>query len=406
MLKFSSDAEQFVLDFDKEKLQTIVVNLVSNAIKFTPEGGKVAVYLECGGQFRLVVRDTGIGISPEALPFIFDRFYQAEDAARKDVGVGIGLALAKELVELMGGKIGVESEAGRGAVFTVTFPIRRTAPFEEVHVPAVPAAGSKAAFPENHPPSRNKISILIIEDHPEAARYVASCLGSKFRVLFASDGARGLKLAFETVPDLIICDVMMPEKDGYEVCKILKCDERTSHIPLIMLTAKADAGSRLDGLGSGADAYLLKPFDETELRLRVEKLLELRRRLQARFHNPAECPPAGQTSSRESAFLQKIRDVTEARLTDHDFTVEALARAVGMSLPQLHRKITALTGHSTKRFIRSVRLQKARELLRATDLNISEIAYECGFGSPSHFARAFKEAFGVSPMEWRGSLPK
>lgn len=405
-LKFSADVEQFVIDFDKDKLETIVVNLVSNAVKYTPDGGEAGISVVCSDErYCFVVRDTGAGIPREELPFIFDRFYHV-DRSGGGIGTGIGLALARELVELMGGKIEVESEVGEGTVFTVTLPVRHTAPIEKVEAPLISEVCRSAAYAEKHPVDNHKTSILIIEDHPEAAQYAAACLGAKFNVLFASDGAQGLKSAFEVIPDLIICDVIMPEKDGFEVCKILKHDERSSHIPIIMLSAKADAGSRLEGLVQGADAYVFKPFSEAELRVRVENLLEQRRRLQARYRNPGAGAPADEVSPRENAFLQRLRSIAEARLDDHTFTVEAFARAAGMSQAQFHRKLTALTGHSAGHFIQALRLQKARELLRAADLNISEIAYDCGFGSPAHFTRVFKEAFGVSPTDFRASLRK
>ncbi len=409
-LEFLPDTASLVMDFDKEKWQTILVNLVSNAIKFTQEGGKVTVALESGDQLRLTVRDTGAGIGPAELPFIFDRFFQADDSSkRKAGGVGIGLALTKELTDLLNGQISVESEPDKGTVFTLVFPIRRTAPTEETPGPAIPVAPSSPQSHTDRPASRYKLTVLIIEDHPEAAGYIASCLEPTFNTLISTNGADGLRRALETIPDLIVCDVMMPLKDGLEVCKILKNDERTSHIPIILLTAKADQDARLAGIATGADAYLLKPFNEQELLLLADRMIELRRRLQERFTQAAggQVGPGPPLPSADEAFLKKMREILEKHYEDHRFHVDALARAAGMSHAQLHRKLTALTGHSANFFIRRFRLEKARGLLsQSTEMNISEVAYDCGFASPAHFCREFKEAFGIPPTAYRATVRK
>ncbi|MCK6694206.1 MAG: ATP-binding protein, partial [Thermoanaerobaculia bacterium] len=422
-LEFSANVETLVLDFDKEKWQTIVSNLLSNALKFTPpgSGGRVELRLEAGEKnLRISVRDNGPGIPAEKLPFLFDRFYQA--GAPESVhpgGAGIGLALTKELVELLGGTIAVESAVGVGSAFVVAFPALN----------AISLQGNKGAYthfilregPFNSPgvnsssgilPSPEKFGtgllILIIEDHPEAARYIASCLGPAFKTILAPDGKQGLDRAFELIPDLIICDVMMPEKDGYEVCRTLKRDDRTSHIPIILLTAKADPDSRLEGFEQGADAYLSKPFNETELRVRVAQMIEQRQRMQEHYRKAFLADPSGpeKIPPPENPFLQKLNAILEQRYADHRFSVEALARSAAMSQPQLHRKLSALTGRSAGAFIRDFRLQKARALLTHSDLNISEIAYDCGFSAPAHFTRAFGEAFGASPSGYRAGRRK
>ena len=429
-LEFTTNVKRLVMDFDKEKWQTIVVNLLSNALKFTPpgSGGKVNVRLEAGEMLRLSVRDNGPGIPAEKLPCLFDRFYQAgAPEAAHPGGAGIGLALTKELVELLGGTISVESTVGEGAVFTVAFPgmpryldignslldigYSSTFSIEKIPnsqqslsgtecrgIPNIQQGMSNVQIP------RTGLLILIIEDHPEAARYIASCLGPAFKTILASDGKQGLERAFELIPDLIICDVMMPEKDGYEVCRTLKRDDRTSHIPVILLTAKADTEARLEGFGQGADAYLAKPFNEAELRVRVEQMIEQRRRMQEHYRQAFLADSSGPEKIRqpENSFLQKLNAILEKHYANHRFSVDALARSAAMSQPQLHRKLSALTGRSANAFIRDFRLQKARALLTHSDLNISEIAYDCGFGAPAHFTRAFGEAFGVSPKVYRG----
>ncbi len=411
-LKFETAVETLVLDVDKEKWQTIVVNLLSNALKFTPEhcGGRVSLQLEYGERLRLTVRDSGPGIPAEKLPFLFDRFYQSgHSEADQTGGTGIGLALTKELVELLGGTIAVESAVGMGSAFVVEFPAPEKYPdignslldIGNFKTPNAQQGISNVQVLE--PPLR----ILLVEDHPDTARYVASCLGPGVETALATDGRRGLEMALKTIPDLVISDVMLPGMDGYALCRTMKNDERTSHIPVILLTAKADQPSRLQGLEQGADAYLFKPFDEEELLVRVRKLLELRGHLQAYYRNLF----AGQALSStpvgvqiENIFVQKLCAALDRHLDDHRFQVSALAQAVGMQQPQLFRKLRALTGQAPNAFIRNYRLGRARAMLAETGLSISEIAYACGFSAPAHFTHAFTRAFGMSPKAYRKSF--
>ncbi|MCB0575751.1 MAG: hybrid sensor histidine kinase/response regulator, partial [Saprospiraceae bacterium] len=302
---FLSDEDAFTMDYDPEKLQQVVVNLLSNAVKFTPANGHVYVDVrfEKGADRRGInaaeenivirVRDTGIGISEEQLPHIFDRFYQGDDSqTRQNEGSGIGLALTMELVRLMDGDISVKSQPGHGAEFAVALSVHRNAPEQKTAMPLnVIEAGE--ALPEKSAEKENILSsipegpvsaplILVVEDNPDVVAYLASCL-PQYRLLVGKDGGEGIEIARESVPDLIITDVMMPHKDGYEVCRTLRSDERTSHIPIIMLTAKADMESKLEGLEKGADAYLAKPFLKEELLVRIRKLLEMRSHLQQHY---------------------------------------------------------------------------------------------------------------------------
>ncbi|MBI5913917.1 MAG: response regulator, partial [Bacteroidetes bacterium] len=429
---FHAEPEQFVMDFDPEKLTDIVGNLLSNALKFTPAGGRVALKLEIGNweigklggssnfpisQFLISISDTGVGIPSEKLPHIFDRFYTG--SMNGEEGTGIGLALTKELVELLGGTISVESNPdsnreGVGSLFKVTLPV--------THSPLTPLlGGSKTApmfrsavaadiiEPNNNSTIQqsNNPLVLIIEDNPDVARFIAGCLKNQFQVEFAANGREGIEKALALVPDLIVSDVMMPEMDGFEATRLLKNDERTSHIPVILLTARADLASRLEGLGRGADAYLAKPFNEEELLVHVEKLLELRRKLQAFYLRQAgleedTAVPAEAETALENAFLRRVRTCLEAHLDDASFSVEDLSHSVGMSHSQLHRKMVALTGHSTQKFVRTVRLQKAKVLLRTSELTVAEVAYQTGFSEPGYFTKVFAREFGATPTEWRG----
>ncbi|MBK9013590.1 MAG: response regulator [Saprospiraceae bacterium] len=365
---------------------------------------------------QIKISNTGIGISAEHIANIFDRFYQADDAhTRKGEGTGIGLTLTKELVELLGGSISVKSEIGQGAEFTVRLPVRKSAvrsldlPQIETAVPAsgtmaemITSAGSIVGLENDDAPL-----LLLIEDNADVATYIRTCLEGQYKILWAEDGQSGIDKALETIPDIIISDVMMPEKDGFEVTQFLKNDERTCHIPIILLTAKADVESRLEGLGVGADAYLSKPFLKEELLIRLEKLVELRQRLQQKyaavdFVALATNAPAQATASLEAIFFEKASRSILGHLDDANFGNEELAREMAMSESQLNRKLKALTGKTLSLFIRSIRLQQAKILLETTHLNISEIAYAVGFADPAYFTRTFSQEFGGAPSRFRG----
>ena len=246
-------------------------------------------------------------------------------------------------------------------------------------------------------------TLLIVEDNPDVRLYLSACLEKHYQLLMAENGQEGVRRAIEQVPDLIVSDVMMPVKDGFELCDMLKNDERTSHIPIVLLTAKADFESKMTGLRKGADAYLPKPFEQEELLVRLEQLLILRKKLQERYRNLAADGPASASESpeMEDDFIQKLRQEVMAHIAEDDFGVVHLQRALGISRTQLHNKIKALTGQSTTEFIRLIRLNKARELLQTTDLNVSEVGYEVGFSNPAYFSRIYAEAFGEAPRQTR-----
>ena len=404
------------MDYDPEKIQDIISNLVSNALKFTPKDG--AVQIECSSekndQFKLLVRDNGVGISPEKFPHIFERFYQADDSSiRNAEGTGIGLSLTKELVHLLGGEISVNSIFGAGSEFIVTLPIRHIADTSGSPVPekrTIHAYTSEisSALTIDRESSKDLAQVLIIEDNHDVVLYIRSILQDHYQIRTSPDGQDGVEAAMEFIPDLIISDVMMPKMDGYQVCNTLKQDPKTSHIPIILLTAKADMDSKLEGLKYGADAYLTKPFNKGELFVRIKSLLEQRKRLHNHYQKLYGIEDVNTTSettitlpSPENEFIQKVRSTILALLDDATFGVDSLCQIMAMSNSQLYRKLKAHTGLSAHDLIQSIRLSHAKALLKETSHTISEIAYQCGFNDPEYFSRVFKKEFGSSPSEYR-----
>ena len=408
-LTFYAEAEEIWMDYDEEKLQYVVYNLLSNALKFTGRGGKVILHVkEAEGFLTIRVQDTGRGIAPEELPHIFNRFYQTETAAERGEGSGIGLAYTRELIQLLGGRIEVQSELGKGTTFTCFLPITREAPRQTIARPEwVSPAEARPVTDAPAMPATvdvNRPLLLIVEDNPDLVTYMESILGDFYQLLIARDGQAGIEMALAEIPDLVISDIMMPHKDGYELCATLKQDQRTSHIPVILLTAKATQDDKLQGLTRGADAYLLKPFDKRELRVRVEKLIELRRSLQATYRQGEGAASPEEGSDAENKFLQQLRAYVEAHLSDTDFSIPDLSKALAMSQTQLYRKLKALTGQTPSLFVRSIRLEKGKELLQNSDLTVAEIAYEVGFSDPNYFSKTFHQTYRLPPGAFRKRL--
>jgi CheY-like chemotaxis protein/nitrogen-specific signal transduction histidine kinase len=406
MLRVKSPEKEIVMDYDPERLLQIVHNLLSNAIKFTPSGGRVVLQAVLQDSWLLLqVTDNGAGIPSADLPHIFDRFYQAKNLEKaKTGGTGIGLALTRELVHLLGGDISVKSEPGKGTTFEVKLPVHRQA---AQRAPAVPEGRTEVSVNTvlTAEPFPDLPTLLLVEDNPDVVEFLTACLKQQYNLEFAFNGRAGIEKALQHIPDLVVSDVMMPEKDGFELCQTLKDDERTSHIPIILLTAKAGVEHRIAGLKRGADAYLSKPFHQEELLATLANLLELRRKLQARYaqtlYEPAPAPAGRAAPDPEDAFLQKIRAVVEANLGDDNFESANLEQALAMSRSQIFRKVKALTGHSPSIFIRSIRLHKGRQLLQTTGKTVSEIAFEVGFSSVKYFSDAFVKEFGIRPTEVR-----
>ncbi len=428
-LQFSSQPAEIKGFFDRDKLEKIMYNLLSNAFKFTPNGGVIGVRVSVEGSTPanglreaeaqrghvvIAVEDSGEGILPDQLAHIFDRFYQARHATSyEQEGSGIGLALTRELVKLHGGEIAVSSRRGEGTRFTVKLPLGKAhlRPDQLLDVPM----GSRSAVLPNPPvpgvPVREDLPaaptdqelplVLVVEDNADMRQYLRMSLGSAYRLEEATDGEEGLERAAQLVPDLVISDVMMPNMDGLAFCRQLKTDQRTSHVPVILLTARAGRESKLSGLETGADDYLTKPFDAEELIVRVRNLIRQRQQLRERFSQEIKLEPGeAALPSAEEQFLQRAVRLVEAKLGDADFDVVAFSREMGMSQSQLYRKLTALTGYNSSEFIRRLRLQRAAALLAAGQGNVTEVSYAVGFNNLSYFAKCFRELYGQSPSEY------
>jgi signal transduction histidine kinase/DNA-binding response OmpR family regulator/ligand-binding sensor domain-containing protein len=434
-LEFLADVAQLIGYCDADKLEKIVNNLVSNALKFTPEGGNVVVRVsglillppfstseEERGGVSFSVADSGPGIAQEHLPRIFDRFYRVEETHAIE-GTGIGLALTQELVELHHGTISVRSAPGEHTAFTVMIPIeeRDYSPAEiaeagERDQNKVNGGARDSAFGENvvnggftsSQPGNAAAStkstdlpvILIVEDNADLRAYLREYFSGEYSVRETADGNEGFAAAVDIIPDLVISDVLMPGLDGLELCKALKQDLRTSHVPVILLTARAGTDNKIEGLETGADDYMTKPFEAPELMARARNLIDQRRRLRARFSegillNPGEVA----ISSRDDALLKKVMEIVELRMGDENLGVEEIAGAVALSRRHLDRKLMVLTNLSAADFIKQMRLQRAHELLEKKAASIAEIAYMVGFRSPSYFTASFRERFGRLPSD-------
>jgi len=413
-LQFKPGTDHLLMDYDADKMMHIVTNLLLNALKYVKEGGSVVLStgllpINGSNDFVMIIRDDGAGIPARHLPYIFDRFYRIEEEpAQYEKGSGLGLALTKELVKLMEGSINVESTPGEGTTFTIQIPVSNKAPFKEMagfsdvkeritHV--LPAAKNGDLKPVDIIPDESEQPILlVVEDSTDLVEYLTAILENEYHLKIASNGSEGLQKAMEYIPDIILSDVMMPEMDGIAMLEKLKTDQRTSHIPVVMLTAKADIASKLAGLERGADEYLAKPFNEDELQMRLKKLVEMRKRLRERYTSIELLPQTNDLAIQaEDNFMMKIRSIMESHLDNDQFGIHELCREIGMSRAQLYRKFKSLTDTTVNEYLMNFRLFKARQLLVQTNLNVSEVACEVGFKNLSHFSRAFREAFGQNP---------
>lgn len=414
--------------FDEDKLEKIVTNLLSNAFKFTNENGRVIVNVqyatpqegttEKGTLLTLTVADNGIGIDPERLPRIFDRFYQVDDSQRRHYeGTGIGLALVKELVLALKGTIDVTSKPEKGTTFIITLPCNEAnwGAYVQPNKPTQahsdsPSNLDKPAFIDSSINEKNDEAplLLIVEDNPDLRNYIRSIFGNTYRIEEAQDGQIGLQRAIELIPDVVICDVMMPRLDGFGFCKALKTDIRTNHIPVVMLTAKATLSDRLEGLETGADDYLSKPFHTEELQIRVKNLLFKQQLLQQKYANnvtvalpaaPVEVESVSVSPINE-LFLQKIEQVLAQKYSESSFDVEQFAEAMDLTSVQLRRKLRALTNQTVTEYVRNYRLQLASQMLRDKIGTVSEVAYKVGFESLPYFTKVFTERFGILPSEY------
>ena len=434
---YNCDFYRFEFDFDMRKLEKVFFNLLSNAFKFTPVGGKIEVTIKHflnstttnstkvdkkTGIIEIQVADNGSGVSAENIPHLFDRFYQVDNSStREHQGTGIGLALSKELVELHGGKISAESEVGLGSTFIVQLPFedckivydksRKTEPellehtnvYEKIKENSLTVNDKDLSSAKTSNLKNNgKEIILVVEDNTDVRNYIVEQLTNEFQIYEAEDGQEGISLAKIHTPDLIITDVMMPKIDGCQLTTELKQNEKTSHIPIIMLTAKAAIDNKIEGFEIGADDYILKPFDSKELLVRVKNLISTRRRLRKKFSKATIIKPSDVTAvSMDQRFLQKVLNVVDKHIEDEQFGVDKLAEKTNMSVSQLNRKLGALIDQPAGQLIRSMRLQRAADLLKKESGTIAEICYQVGFNDQTSFTRAFKKQFGYPPSKYK-----
>lgn len=414
-LSFTSNAQSVKFNFDRDKMDKIFYNLLSNAIKFSPEGGVVQIDLQQNtNELVVFINDEGIGIPEKELEHIFDRFYQVPQEVKYGFeGTGLGLALVKDFVELHKGKIEVSSQKGRGTSFVLTFPLAvsydtaiidtalniEESIFENTDkgIDPIEVSDSKSI---DHTAS----VILIIEDNSDLRFYHQRSLSNQYNLLFAEDGKVGLEKAKEHMPDLIICDVMMPGKSGFEVCRELKQDMLCNHIPVILLTARASQSDRIQGISAGADDFMIKPFDQNELELRIQNILAQRALLQERYSSASLKTNIASTEEQDP-FIQKLVEIIDINIGLVSFGISELSEAMSLSRSQLFRKVKATTGITPTDFLKKHRLKKAYKLLIAEAGNASEISYQVGFRTPNYFHKCFKEEFGFTPGEVMRSTP-
>jgi signal transduction histidine kinase/DNA-binding response OmpR family regulator len=412
--------EKLITWFDADKVEKIINNLVSNAIKYTHKGGEIICGLQLSAKspsnVEFYVYDTGLGIPADQIEKIFDRFHQVGEVPVSDEpGTGIGLSLTKELVTLMHGKISVDSEAGRWSKFMVQLPLGKEHLKEEEYSILNNAPDEPVSLVETDDDAetenicddasalktagRKKMPlVLIVEDQKDIREYLAENLRNCFRVIEAPDGVQGLESAVRSIPDLVITDLIMPEMDGLTLCEKLKTDERTSHVPVVMLTARSGIDDRLKGLETGADAYITKPFVIREIKVVCQKLIEQRKKLRERFSRNIRVEPKDiAVTSADERFLNRLIEVIDTHMGDAGFEVNSLQRTMNMSRMQLFRKIKALTNLTPGEFIRNIRIKRSAVLIGQHFGNIAEVCYEVGFSNPSYFAKCFKDVFGVLP---------
>ncbi len=426
--QFHSTEEKIMLWFDWDKMDKVIFNLLSNAFKFTGNDGQISIIVKkerpvvkilADEEVLIEIKDTGRGIAKEHLSHIFDRFYQAEQS-QDFGGTGLGLALSKGFIKLHHGKIKAESEPGKRTSFFIRLQMGK------LHLKTDEMVGSESSQPANRhnektisdeihfnpefseitetetaiSVSGEKPLVLIVEDQKDVREYIKDSLGSGYTIIEAENGKQGLQQVEEEEPDIIISDIMMPEMDGLEMTRKLKNQLKTSHIPIILLTAKASQEQKLEGLEEGADSYIPKPFNKRHLQIRVKKLIELRKKLQETYKSPMTVnEEEGQISRLDRKFLNKISKIVEEQ-KDRELSVEELSDMIGLSRVHLYRKIKKLTGMSVSEFANSVKLRLSLELLKNSGNSISQIAYEVGFSSPSYFTKCFKEQFGISPSDY------
>jgi signal transduction histidine kinase/ligand-binding sensor domain-containing protein/DNA-binding response OmpR family regulator len=409
--RFESAVTSRYAAFDQDKLSKIMYNLLSNAFKFTPENGQVIVSLhikdeqESEDLLEIKVQDSGIGIPVEAQQKVFERFFQHPMPGHMiNQGSGIGLSIAAEFVKMHGGTIDLQSKEGEGSTFTVTIPLRAALSGRQIETPE-PEAEVLSPMDITLPTAaagKKRPVVLLVEDNDEFRSYLKEVLGQEYQILEAANGKSGLEIILESIPDLVVSDVMMPEMDGIELCKTIKTDRRISHIPVVLLTAKAEEEQQLQGYQTGADAYVTKPFRLDILQVRIRNLIRQREQFQQQFQQHIQVRPSEVAiPSLDEEFIKKAIKVVEDNLSNAEYTVEELSEAMAMSRVYLYKKISSLTGKTPIEFIRIIRLRTGADLLQKSRLSVSEVAYKIGFNNPKYFARLFKEEYKVLPTEYR-----
>lgn len=415
-LRTDIPAEPCSLAVDVEKMERVFFNLMSNAIKHTPANGTITVSAGCrDGMLAFGVADTGCGIAPDELEKIFENFYQVDKIHPK--GSGIGLWLSRAFVELHKGRLDVNSTPGSGSTFTVSIPVSHVADKVAAVTPTISAASVSdelhvAEIPEADSDDDDKRPrVLVIDDNSDMLSLVGGVLGADYRILRANNGREGVRLAAKYVPDLIVCDVMMPVMDGNECCRRIKSELSTSHIPVLMLTACSMDSQRVEGYESGADAYLSKPFSADVLKARCAALIENRKRIFELWNSQSAVKPAASEGKAEmprsdidNEFYQRFLDVFESEMSNTDLSVDTIAGRLGLERSQFYRKIKSLTNYSPVELMRRLRLRRAHSMLATTDRSVSEIAYEVGFSSPAYFTKCYREAYGETPSQARDRL--
>lgn len=400
---------------DTEKMERVVFNVLSNAFKYTPDNGEISLKA-CISDNHLIIKinDSGKGISEADIKHVFDRFFQVDRIHTN--GSGIGLSLAKAFVELHEGTIGVESEPGQGSEFTINIPVVHVeSPSESMDPPAMsdvdveaelaPVEAAKIDIDDNKP------LMLVIDDNDDIRKLISGIMSDEYNVITARDGGEGVKLAAKYVPDIIICDVMMPRVDGLECCRRLKSEITTSHIPVLMVTACSLDEQRVEGYDSGADGYISKPFSTEVLRARCRNLIQNRHRIRevlgdSKSNEPAraELQATAAASEIDDEFYHRFLQIVEEEMGSNDLNVDSLAARLGLGRSQFYRKIKSLTNYSPVELLRNMRLKRGRELLTTTSKSISEVTYEVGFSTPAYFTKCYRETYGETPTELRARL--
>jgi len=408
---FFSDGDDFVLWFDSDKMEKICYNLISNAFKFTPENGKIEVKLSkyaLNDEFfaKIIVSDSGIGIPNSQLDKIFNRFFKIGNNTQNS---GIGLHLTKMLVELHNGIIEVQSVEGKGSTFTVTIPFKQKDIAMSEQYPDINFERNyqeKINYMDvsdeiNDEYNAEKPLILLVDDNADVRNFIKTLLQNEYTIIEAKDGQSGLLKAMKYVPDLIVSDVMMDKMNGFELCKAVKENISTSHIPVILLTAYAMDEQRSLGFESGADAYIPKPFNENLLKIRIRKTIENRKKLKEYFQNHLAFGDKKELLNEvDNNFLERFRRIIEENLMDTELNIDDIGKSMGLSRVQLYRKVKSLTNYSPNEFIRIIRLKTAEQMMITGEKSISEIAYDTGFTSPSYFTKCFKEYFNENPTDF------